>query len=159
MIERADLESRTRADDHLSLRLWLRLLSLTNLVETRTRGRLRDEFATTLARFDLLAQLERRPAGLSMSELSQHLMVTGGNVTRLVAGLEAEKLVAREVSAADRRVFAVRLTPAGRRAFAVMAQHHESWIREMFEGLTHKERSLVYALLGKMKRSIVEGGR
>jgi DNA-binding MarR family transcriptional regulator len=149
-----DLETRSSGDDHLSLRLWLRLLSCTNLIEGRARSRLRSEFATSLARFDLLAQLERAPAGLTMGELSRRLMVTGGNVTRLTDQLEAEALVVRETLPDDRRAFAVRLTPAGRRAFGEMAVRHESWILEMFGVLSHKERSQLYALLAKLKRRL-----
>jgi DNA-binding MarR family transcriptional regulator len=152
--ERVDVESRTGTDDHLSLRLWLRLLSVTNLVEGNARAGLRREFSTTLARFDLLAQLERCPEGLPMSALSRRLMVTGGNVTRLTDQLEAEKLVLREASNADRRVFTVKLTPAGRRAFAAMAVRHEPWIVDMFGALSQKERTQMYALLAKLKRHI-----
>jgi DNA-binding MarR family transcriptional regulator len=155
VIERVDLESRSGSGDHLSLRLWLRLLSVTNLVEGRARTRLRREFSTTLARFDLLAQLERRPEGLTMSQLSRRLMVTGGNVTRLTDQLESESLVVREVSDGDRRVIAVRMTAAGRRTFAAMAVQHETWIVEMFDALSAKERSSLYALLAKVKRHIV----
>jgi DNA-binding MarR family transcriptional regulator len=149
-----DLETRSSGDDHLSLRLWLRLLSCTNLIEGRARSRLRAEFATSLARFDLLAQLERAPAGLTMGELSRRLMVTGGNVTRLTDQLQADALVVRETLPGDRRAFAVRLTPAGRRAFGEMAVRHESWILEMFGVLSHKERSQLYALLAKLKRRL-----
>ena len=42
-----------------SLRLWLRLLTCTTLVEAEIRRRLREEVATTLPRFDLLAALDR----------------------------------------------------------------------------------------------------
>jgi DNA-binding MarR family transcriptional regulator len=154
VIERVDLESRSEAGDHLSLRLWLRLLSVTNLIEGRARSRLRREFATTLARFDFLAQLERRPEGLTMSDLSRRLMVTGGNVTRLADQLESEAFVVREVSGDDRRVIAVRMTAAGRRAFAAMAAQHETWIVEMFGDLSSKERASLYTLLAKLKRRI-----
>ena len=79
----ADPESRIHDDHHESLRLWLRLLTCTMLIERRIRARLRERFATTLPRFDLMAQLERHPAGLKMGELSRRLMVTGGNVTAI----------------------------------------------------------------------------
>ncbi len=149
-----DLETRARGDDHLSLRLWLRLLSCTNLIEGRARSRLRAEFATSLARFDLLAQLERAPGGLTMSALSRRLMVTGGNVTRLIAQLEAEGLVLREPQPGDRRASVVRLSPAGRLAFGAMAVRHEAWILDMFGVLSQKERSQLYALLAKLKRRL-----
>ena len=81
------------------------------------RSRLRQEFDTTLPRFDLLAQLERTPDGLTMRELSQRLMVTGGNVTGITDQLEAEGLVVREAHPSDRRSFTVKLTASGRRQF------------------------------------------
>ncbi|XHS76735.1 MarR family winged helix-turn-helix transcriptional regulator [Burkholderiaceae bacterium UC74_6] len=149
-----DLETRVVADDHQALKLWLRLLSCTTRVETQVRNRLRTEFATTLPRFDLLAQLERYPDGLSMRELSQRLMVTGGNVTGITDQLEAEGLVQRETHPTDRRSFTVRLTPAGRRAFRKMAQTHEQWVVELFAGWSGAEKTQVYGLLAKLKQSL-----
>lgn len=148
----SDLEARANGGDHLSLRLWLRMLSCTNLIEGRARTRLREEFATTLPRFDLMAQLDRAPEGLKMSELSRRLMVTGGNVTRLTDQLESEGLVVRGGSP-DRRVFRVTLTERGRSWFAAMARRHEDWIVETFEALSHEERTQLFALLAKLKRA------
>ena len=146
-----DIESRLRSDDHLSLRLWLRLLACTNLVEGRARAALRTDFATSLARFDLLSQLERADGGLKMVELGRRLMVTGGNVTRLVDQLESEGLVGRRRVPEDGRAYVVRLTAAGRRSFQMMAARHETWIVSMFSVLSQKERRQLYDLLAKLK--------
>ena len=158
MIAPIDLESRVGDGDHLSLRVWLRLLACTNLVTARVRSNLRTAFDTTMPRFDLMAQLERCPQGLRMNELSRRMMVTGGNVTRLVDQLENEGLVARETTPEDRRAFTIRLTAAGRRAFAAMAQLHERWVVEMFGALTRKERLTLFALLAKLKVHLAENG-
>src|ERR1700677_3126888 len=90
-----DLETRATQDDHQALRLWLRLLSCMMRIENYVRGRLRQDFETTLPRFDLMAQLERCPDGLRMSEISKRLMVSGGNVTGITDQLEREGLVVR----------------------------------------------------------------
>ncbi|MBI1771966.1 MAG: MarR family transcriptional regulator, partial [Burkholderiales bacterium] len=90
-----DMESRLTQDDHQSLRLWLRMLSCTVMIEGEIRSRLRSEFGITLPRFDLMAQLERHPEGLRMGELSKRMMVTGGNITGITDQLEQEKLVTR----------------------------------------------------------------
>lgn len=147
----SDLESRVNADHHQALKLWLRLLACTTRVERVVRGRLRSEFATTLPRFDLLAQLERHPQGLTMRELSQRLMVTGGNVTGITDQLEAEGLVLRAAHPSDRRAFSVKLTPAGRRQFRRMAATHEKWIVELFAGWTNDEQAQVQSLLATLK--------
>jgi DNA-binding MarR family transcriptional regulator len=149
-----DIESRVNADHHQALKLWLRLLACTTRVETTIRNRLRNEFATTLPRFDLLAQLERHPEGLTMGELSQRLMVTGGNVTGITDQLEAEGLVLRAEHPGDRRAYAVRLTPAGRRQFRRMATTHERWIVELFAGWTPTQKNQVQALLGTLKEHL-----
>src|SRR5712672_4451610 len=106
---RTDRETISRADDHRALRIWLRLLTCTQLIEQRVRSSLREQFSTTLPRFDLMAQLERHTEGLKMGELSRLLMVTGGNVTAIVDQLEKEGLVARVDEPSDRRAFRIRL--------------------------------------------------
>ncbi|MEO5695883.1 MAG: MarR family transcriptional regulator [Burkholderiaceae bacterium] len=149
-----DLESRIVGDHHQALKLWLRLLACTTRVENVVRNRLRSEFATTLPRFDLLAQLEREPDGLTMGELSQRLMVTGGNVTGITDQLEAEGLVRREAHPSDRRAFSVQLTPAGRRQFRRMASVHEQWVIELFAGWKTDEKTRVYNLLAALKQHL-----
>jgi DNA-binding MarR family transcriptional regulator len=149
-----DLESRVIDDHHQALKLWLRLLACTTRIEGVVRNRLRSEFATTLPRFDLLAQLEREPRGLTMGELSQRLMVTGGNVTGVTDQLEAEGLVKREAHPSDRRAFSVQLTAAGRRQFRRMAAVHEQWVIELFAGWNPAEKTQVYALLAGLKRHL-----
>jgi DNA-binding MarR family transcriptional regulator len=152
-----DPESRLADDDHDSLRLWLRLFTCTLLIEKRIRTRLREDFGTALPRFDLMAQLERHPDGLRMGELSQRLMVTGGNVTGLVDQLVAEGLVTRAPTARDRRALVVKLTARGKEAFDAMAGEHERWIESMFSGLASSERTRLHELLGSLKRTLTAG--
>lgn len=152
----ADRETIARLDDHRALRLWLRLLTCTQLVEQRVRSRLRDRFGTTLPRFDLMAQLERHPGGLKMNALSRLMMVTGGNITSIVDQLVKEGLVERLPDPADRRAFRIRLTRAGDRAFAEMAREHEQWVVDLFDGLTRREHEDLMRLLAKLKAHAME---
>jgi DNA-binding MarR family transcriptional regulator len=149
-----DAETRIRDDHHLSLRLWLRMLSCTNRIEAVVRQNLQARFQTTLPRFDLMAQLERSRQGLKMSELSQRMMVTGGNVTGITDALEKEGLVVREVDQNDRRVYRVRLTAEGQRQFRNMAAEHEQWVIALFDGMSQRSKQQVVELLGEVKRHI-----
>jgi DNA-binding MarR family transcriptional regulator len=149
-----DVETRASDDHHQALRLWLRLLACTGMIETEIRSRLRTEFGTTLPRFDLMAQLERHPAGLRMTELSRRMMVTSGNITGITDQLADEGLVKREPDPNDRRAFVVKLTPAGRRQFDRMAAAHEGWILELFGGLGPADMQRAYGLLAKLKSHI-----
>jgi DNA-binding MarR family transcriptional regulator len=149
-----DAETRLQNDDHVSVRLLLRMLACTRQAENHVRQFLQSNFQTSLPRFDLMAQLERSPEGLRMSELSQRLMVTGGNVTGITNALESEGLVVRETDAVDGRVFRVKLTAEGRRQFARMAREHERFIIELFSPLSTKDKKQLIELLGELKRRI-----
>jgi DNA-binding MarR family transcriptional regulator len=152
----SDRESIARSDDHRALRIWLRLLTCTQLIERHVRSQLRGRFSTTLPRFDLMAQLERHPEGLKMNELSRLMMVTGGNITAIVDQLEKEGLVERLDEPADRRAFRIRLTRTGQRSFADMAAAHEEWVVGLFSGLSRREHEELLKLLAKLKTSAVE---
>ncbi|HEU5178340.1 MAG TPA: MarR family transcriptional regulator [Burkholderiales bacterium] len=145
-----------RRGDHSALRIWLRLLTCTQLIERRVRSGLREEFGTTLPRFDLMAQLERHPEGLRMNELSRLLMVTGGNITAIVDQLEKEGQVERLDDSADRRAFRIRLTRSGEKSFLEMARAHEQWVVELLGGLSRKEHDELLKLLAKLKQHALE---
>ena len=149
-----DQESRVDDGDHHALKLWLRLLTCSNMVETRVRGRLRSDFDCTLPRFDLVAQLDRHPEGLKMGELSRRLMVTGGNITGITDQLEADGWVTRAGVDSDRRAWRVKLTPRGKKAFRQMASVHERWIVELFDQWSDREQEQLFKLLGKLKGTI-----
>jgi DNA-binding MarR family transcriptional regulator len=149
-----DQESRIGIGDHLSLKIWLRLLTCTNMVEAEIKSGLRLDFDSTLPRFDLLAQLDRIPEGLLMNELSKRLMVTNGNVTSLADQLEAEGMIAREPVENDRRATRLKLTPDGKQQFATMATVHESWVAQMFSSLDRDEQIQLHQLLAKLKNSL-----
>ena len=152
-----DSESRARgghADHKAELRLWLRLLTCTTMIETEIRRRMRDRFDITLPRFDLMAQLEREPDGMTLGDLSRRMMVSNGNVTGLVDRLVAEGLLQRRQSDTDRRAHYVSLTEAGRSGFAAMAAEHEDWVVDLFADLDPGEIDALMALLGATKRSV-----
>jgi DNA-binding MarR family transcriptional regulator len=153
------LDAETKAleaphDHKQELRAWLRLLTCTNLLEAEIRRRLREQFDTTLPRFDLLAQLERAPKGMTLGEVSRRMMVSNGNITGLVERLVESGHLTRLPLPTDRRVQVIALTPAGRAEFARMAEAHEAWIAEMFEGMPPDEVDTLLKLLGRLKGSV-----
>lgn len=139
---------------HKNLRLWLRLLTCTMMIETKVRMQLERHFSVTLPQFDLMAQLDRVAEGLTMTALSERLMVSNGNVTGIVARLVADGLVERQTGKTDRRSFVVRLTRKGGLLFREMAEKHEGWVNEMFEGLPDADVASTMQLLAKTKQSV-----
>jgi DNA-binding MarR family transcriptional regulator len=151
----AETKAVERPDDHKTeLRLWLRLLTCTTLIENEVRRRLRDQFDITLPRFDLLAQLDRAPNGMTLGELSQRMMVSNGNITGLVDRLVAQGLISRRPAPNDRRVQIVSLTAEGRRFFRTMARENAKWIGEIFADLTENDIEVLMSALAKTKASV-----
>jgi DNA-binding MarR family transcriptional regulator len=142
------------ARDHEPLRLWLRLFTTSALIERRLGSALKKRFGSSLPRFDLLAQLDRAPEGLGMTELSERLLVTGGNVTWLVRTLARDGYVVRERAAHDARAAVVRLTPAGRTHFAAMARAHERWVDALLASVPPAARLALDSHLATLKRDV-----
>lgn len=149
-----DQETRLHEDDHHSIKLWLRLLTCSSLIESRLRTSLRETFDTTLPRFDFMAQLERAPDGLTMGELSKRMMVSGGNISGIATQLVNEGLVERSPLPDNRRTVLVKLTPKGARAFAQMAEEHEHWVIGMLGHLEVGEVDQLMGLLSRVKEGL-----
>lgn len=134
-------------DGKRSLRLWLRLLTCSTRIEQTVSQRLRDQFDSTLPRFDMLSALDRAgEAGLTMGEAAGMLMVSNGNITGLAARLKADGLI-EAMAGPDRRVQRVRLTAVGHNRFTAMARAHERWIEALFADLTAVEADDLTRLL------------
>ena len=135
------------------IRLWLRLLGCSTVIEKRLRRRLAER-SSTLPRFDVLAALDRHPEGLTMSALSRQLLVSNGNITHLVHWLVKEGLVEIEQCSRDGRSTITRLTPKGGDTFAALSREHHQWVEAMFTGLGRDDKEALFALLGKLRGSV-----
>jgi DNA-binding MarR family transcriptional regulator len=144
---------------HLEIRVWLRLLGCSVKMESLLSQRLRKEFKTSLSRFDVLAQLERFPDGLSMSDLSRRLIVSNGAITGLVDKLMVGGLVMRQDDPRDRRSVIVRLTRKGRESFLRMARRHEEWVVSILGDLSVEAQSELLQNLTLLQRNLDMHGK
>tara|TARA_A100001011_G_scaffold396778_1_gene495683 strand:- start:2236 stop:2775 length:540 start_codon:yes stop_codon:yes gene_type:complete len=152
---KSDFETSLNDDEQLDLRIWIRLLTCTHLIEKRVRKNLRDSFNTTLPRFDALVQIDRTPDGQPMRELSNRMMVTNGNITPLVDRLVNEDLIKRDPSSEDRRVQHISLTQNGKEAVDEMIPAHSSWVNNLMSNMGRNQASDLLTLLGELKESIL----
>jgi DNA-binding MarR family transcriptional regulator len=136
------------------LRLWLRIVSCSQMVEQEIRTMLRDKFDTTLPRFELLSALDRVPDGLSMGELSSWLMVTKGNVTGIAERLSEDGFIKRNPTPTDRRSFCVTLTPKGKKAYKEMEEQYESLLDKLFSGVSLDDSDMFTGVLAKVKEEM-----
>lgn len=138
----------------MALRIWLGLLTSSQLIEKKVRGRFRTEFETTLPRFDVLAALAREPKGRTMGEVSRWLLVSSGNITGIISRLVDDGLVTRQLSTGDRRSHLVKLSPKGKREFERLSIAHEKWVRNMLSGMQLDDMVALDELLKKVKLSL-----
>jgi DNA-binding MarR family transcriptional regulator len=140
--------------EHLEIRIWLRLLGCSSRIESALQRRIVGTFGISLARFDLLAQIERAGGVLTMSDASRRMMVTNGAITGLADRLVDEGFVVREAHPTDRRTILIRLTEPGRARFLAMAREHEIWTASLLSGLDPAAKEQLFASLGALKRQL-----
>jgi DNA-binding MarR family transcriptional regulator len=140
------------------LRLWIRILRAARAIEAEVRDRLRVNFDVTLPQFDVMAALERKPDGMTMTELSRFLMVSNGNVTGIIDRLVADKLVVRQAPANDRRAIVVKLTPRGLKGFTAMAKAHQGWVDNLLSEFDAAEAETLIHHLDGLSGRIRKGG-
>jgi DNA-binding MarR family transcriptional regulator len=148
------MDHRTTIGEHADIRLWLRLLYCASHIESALQSKLTAEFGMSLARFDLLSQLERAPNGLTMTELSRQMMVSNGATTSLVDRLAEDGLLERVPHPSDRRTTIIHLTELGRTRFLAIAEEHEGWVIGLLEGLSAEAKSELLSGLGALKRHL-----
>lgn len=138
------------------LRLWLRIVSCSQMVEMEIRTMLREKFDMTLPRFELLSALDRVAEGLTMGELSRWLMVSKGNVTGVAERLSEDGLIKREPTPTDRRSFVVTLTPEGKALYKEMEEEYESLLEHLFAEVSLDDSDLFTGVLAKVKDAVEE---
>lgn len=136
------------------LKLWIRMLGVTRLVENRLREFLRVGHDTTLPRFDVLATLHRRREGLTMTELSRTLLISNGNATAVVERLVKDGLVRRSSSDEDRRRVTVTLSPEGVAQFEALAVEHRATIDRLFAGLNDEDLDMMRDVLRRLRSDL-----
>jgi DNA-binding MarR family transcriptional regulator len=132
--------------------LWVRLLESHNLMLGDLRRRLADD--CTMARFDLLANLERED-GQTLAALSRRMLVTAGNLTGLVDRAERDAVVERRPDPSDRRLSRVWLTAKGRELVKTLLPIHAKHVSELLAALDAGERRELRRLLGRLRDSLL----
>lgn len=108
------------------------------------------------AQYNLLNVVARSPGGLSQRELSDHLVVDRSNVTGLIDRMEAAGWVRRTDDPADRRVYRVLLTAAGRELWEKVTPQYHDVVRQVTHGLSARQMQEALAALRHLERTATE---
>jgi MarR family transcriptional regulator, 2-MHQ and catechol-resistance regulon repressor len=113
------------------------------------------ERGLTLPQFGALEALYHL-GPMSLGELADKLLVTGGNVTYVMDRLENQGLVARFRSLDDRRVVHAELTEKGRALVADVFPEHARYIEHLCRHLDTHEQEELRRLLKQLGKGIAE---
>ena len=108
--------------------------------------------------FLLAAERRGNRAGVTPSDLSHGKKVSKNTISGLLRGLEAQGLIRRALDPADRRVFRIQLTDAGRALIESAAPARIAQLNGLLAGLTPAERSQLADLLGRLYHSLLAHG-
>lgn len=109
----------------------------------------------TAAQYNVLSVLAAAPDGLSQRELGDVLVVDRSNVTGLVDRMEKAGWVKRSDDPADRRVYRVLLTVAGRKVWKKISPLYEQVVLQVTSGLTEKEARAMLDALARLQAGAV----
>lgn len=109
----------------------------------------------TAAQFNVLSALAGEREGMSQRELGDLLVVDRSNVTGLIDRMEKAGWVRRADDPADRRVYRVKLTPAGRSLWEKVSPAYEAVVMQVVAGLSEKQAQSTLDVLLQLQSGAV----
>lgn len=133
--------------------LWVRLNMTFQLVNHEIQKALKQE-DITLPQLDILVCLGRTE-GLTLGEIGERLLVTGGNITGLVDRLERSGYVYRERNQKDRRIIRAKLTPKGVALHKEILPAFQKRLNKIMNILPSSEQRELNRLLKRLSQSLL----
>jgi DNA-binding MarR family transcriptional regulator len=133
--------------------LWVRLNMAFQLINYEIQKALKQE-DITLPQLDILVCLGRTE-GLTLGEMGERLLVTGGNITGLVDRLERSGYVYRERDQKDRRIIRAKLTPKGAELHKEILPIFRTRLNQIMNVLPAQEQRELNRLLKRLSQSLL----
>lgn len=138
-----------------ALRLWIALARCYLTFSRSVSGKVA-EYGLTTPQFGVLEALHHL-GPLTLGDLADKLLVTGGNVTYVMDRLEEQGLVTRERCGQDRRVIWAKLTVKGRDVISEVFPEHAEYVEGLAAELAPEEQDALRSLLKKLGKGVAEG--
>jgi DNA-binding MarR family transcriptional regulator len=107
----------------------------------------------------LVSEEARGKLDTTPTYLSRCQNVSKNTISSLLRGLEEQGLISRQLDAEDRRIFRIRLTPAGRSLIQTTAPRRIHWLNQLVGQLSQDDKTILVNLLTRLYRSIIEETR
>lgn len=107
------------------------------------------EGGLTTAQFAVLEALYHKGT-LTIQEIINSILSTGGNMTVVINNLEKEKLIERHVNPEDKRSSLIEITQKGKKIIEEIFPNHLQSLKEEFKVLTTEEKQVLITILKKL---------
>ena len=141
-----------RATQRLALATYVRLVRAANTARACAARHLGDS-GLTLTQFAVLEALYHL-GPLSLTEIAEKVLTTGGNLTMVAGNLERDRLMRRQKSPQDGRVQIVALTAKGRALMRRVFPVHAAAIVEFMATLNGPELGQLGELCRRLGRQV-----
>lgn len=145
-------ETSTHTDEYACARAFAALSAAHARVAERLSAALSRSCGLSINDFEILLRLDRvEPPGLRLGDLGSTVRLTQPSLSRLIARLRRQDLLARVGDPHDRRGVLVTITPAGRAALKRAVPVHAQTIRDvLLDRLTPSEQDLLGQVLTRI---------
>jgi MarR family 2-MHQ and catechol resistance regulon transcriptional repressor len=138
----------SRGRERLALTTYVKLMRAANAARTMASTQLA-ESGLTLTQFAVLEALYHL-GPMSLSDLAQKILTTGGNLTMVVGNLEKQGLARRQRSPQDHRVQIVVLSAKGKQMIRGLFPQHAAAIADFLGLLSAEEQEHLGELCRKL---------
>ena len=111
---------------------WLALIRTYTRMWEQVEAQMRRDTGLTMARYDVLAQLDMSGGRLGLTDLASSILLSQSGLSKLLDRMEASGLVRRDPDPRDGRAAIAAITPQGRSLVRKARQSHREFLRQTF---------------------------
>ena len=143
-------------DDHNRwMPAWLALIRTHARLWDQLEAQVRHDHGLTIARYDVLAQVENAGGRLGLSELASSVVLSPSGLSKLLDRMEASGLIRRDPDPNDARSTFAAITPQGRSLVKkVRKSHHQLLQRTFGDALDDRDVADLSRIMGRIGASL-----
>src|SRR5262245_9209477 len=120
------------SDNRHWINAWLLFVRTHTRIWDTVEQQMRLEHGLTMARYDVLAQLEMAGGRLGLSELGAAIVLTPSGLSKLLDRMHSAGLIRREPDPNDARAAYATITPQGRKLVNNARKGHHAHLQQTF---------------------------
>ena len=137
---------------------WIALIRTHARLWDQVEAQMRQDSGLTMARYDVLMQLDMAGGRLGLSELASTVVLSASGLSKLLDRMEVSGLIRREPDPRDARSTFARITPRGRSLVRRARRSHHAWLQETFgDALDDRDLADLTRIMGRIDTRMPDG--